>query len=139
VDVVPVFFDQDRLPQLSFYLSVDKGNKEEAKEKMAKYGQRLLLAFCGSTLGESVSLAHELGKKHVTPCPENIGEIPLSLNGHGACIECRLCFKSRPNILFVHENNPPEHAQLDLLLEGVQVTLSSKRRELPDFDKSLIG
>ena len=99
VNVIPTLYG---IHNLSLYISIDSGNAEDALKVLAEF-PKLGRAFCAADEFHARQLAENFNKKHAFICPENSGEMPLALNGHGACIECMMCFKKRPDILFVDE------------------------------------
>ncbi len=125
VNVVPDLYG---IRNLALYLSVDEGNVEDAKLIRREY-PKILMAFCAEDQYRAEQVAAEAGKQYTTACPENIGKIALHLNGHGACIECGLCPKKRPNILFVDSKTYDLRAQLLLFdVEPVPVRLKTRDR-----------
>lgn len=135
VNVVPILFG---IPNLNFYLSVDEGNIEDAIKIKDKY-PKISMAFCAKDQYSAEQLAHRVGKKHLFPCPENKGDIPLALKGHGACIECTMCYKSRPNILFFNSKVYDLDAQQRLFEEAVPVTIRPPRRKAEEVAEDVTG
>jgi hypothetical protein len=124
VNVIPELYG---IKNLALYLSVDKGNIDDALE-IRKSFKRIGMAFCAKDQYQAEQLAEYAGvrKELTTVCPENIGKIALAVNGHGACMECKLCLKKRPNILFVDSEIYDTEAQqtlFDTQDDGVRVEI----------------
>ncbi len=132
LDVTPIFL-VNKPENLVFYLSVDKGNVDEALKREQENG-KILMAFCGATELEAELVARQAGKstRAVKSCPENSGEMPIMSEGRGACVDCKLCIKSRPNILFFDR---PGNGQMELFAQPVTL----KRNRDPVYDRSLGG
>jgi hypothetical protein len=134
VNVVPILIG---IKNLAFYLSVDEYNIDQARLIKNKY-PKVLMAFCAGDQFRAEQLAAQIGKKHTTVCPENSGDLPLMSDGKGACVNCLLCPKSRPNILFVVGEEYDLNAQQKLFEIPVEVGRKTQRRD-PKFDPTLLG
>jgi hypothetical protein len=125
VNVVPELLGIDNL---SLYLSVDRGNIDDARIMAAEY-PTVMMAYCGSTYADALALSEAMQRPHKTlACPENLGRLALAHNGMGACQSCRWCLRGptaprRYDIMFF--DNPSLQSQLPV---SVPVKLSRRDR-----------
>lgn len=142
VDVVDILAG---IPNLAFYLSVDAENIDAAmrivKERQELKKPRIFLAFCAQDQYEAESLGLQAGKSlaALTVCPENAGTLPLASDGKGACVNCLLCIKRRPNILFVNKPKSIPRESLFGVETMVELTGRRRKRQPSTFDLSLLG
>lgn len=139
VDVVDILAG---IPNLAFYLSVDANNIDTAmrivEERKMLEKPRISLAFCADDQYQAEQLGLKAGKSMLaqTACPENAGTLPLASNGKGACVNCLLCLKERPNILFFDKITQTGLFSLETMVE---LTGRRRKRQPSTFDLSLAG
>jgi ferredoxin len=135
VNVIPELYG---IKNLALYLSVDIGNIDDANKIRADY-PRILMAFCAKDQYQAEQLALRAEKTRTTVCPENIGKIAMMSEGKGACVHCKLCPKSRPNILFVDSKQyDTKKGQESLLFPEEVPVVITRAHKKPSFDESLI-
>lgn len=88
------------IPNLGFYISVDRDNLEFAKIIRAEYGTMVRWAWLGETDASTKADMLTLNDRPGAICPENVKRIPLIDSEGGACWSCQLCVKGKADVRF---------------------------------------
>lgn len=86
------------IPNLTLYLSVDKGNAFWAQVVKAEWPS-VRLATLTDTADEGRTMLADFGERGGA-CPEVLGRVPLISTSGGACVACGLCITGKANIRF---------------------------------------
>lgn len=98
INVVPILAG---IPNLSLYVSVDDGNRELAKTRMAEWNKLGVKVANIAKRDVIQETAVTLMGRKAPICPELAGKIPLvNDEGVGACIVCDMCIKGIQPINF---------------------------------------
>lgn len=90
------------IPNLVVYLSVDEYNIDWAKKVYNSVTPGTVwIAACADTWEQTEEIMREVVGRNAPRCPELTGKIPLvSDDGVGACVQCKLCYKSINHVRF---------------------------------------
>lgn len=90
------------IPNLVVYMSVDEYNIDWAKDVYSKIEPgKVWIAACADTWEQTEEIMREVVGRNAPRCPELTGKIPLvSDDGVGACVQCKLCYKSINHVRF---------------------------------------
>jgi hypothetical protein len=103
-NVVPLLLG---ITNFQIYISGDAENIVSAKQICSRYDLPLAPLGIDATHGWEL---HEGRERRAIVCPENTGRLKLMKpdkqnpqNGRGACLDCRVCFKGRYDVIFIDD------------------------------------